>query len=46
MNEYFPQLKYFGRKLKGELNLCNYAAKPDLENAAGFNTSKFAKRLI
>ena len=31
--------------MKVELDLSNYATKPDLENAAGVDTSDFAKKL-
>ena len=31
--------------MKVELNLYNYATKSDLKNAAGFDTSKFAKKV-
>ena len=36
--------KFFGRKLKVELYLSNYATKPDLKNAAGVDTSGFAQK--
>ena len=32
-------------KVKGELNLSNYETKSDLKNAAGVDTSKFAKKV-
>ena len=31
--------------MKVELDLSNYATKADLKNAAGFDTSKFAKKV-
>ena len=31
--------------MKGELNLSNYAAKTDLKNATGLDTSKFVKTI-
>ena len=31
--------------MKVELDLCNYATKPDLKNAAGVDPSKFAKNV-
>ena len=46
MSEYFPELKSFGRRVKVELNLSNYATKADLKNAAGLDTSKLLKRSI
>ena len=45
MSEYFPKPKSFGGKLKAELDLSNYAAKADLKNAIGVDTSKFAKKI-
>ena len=29
MREYFPELKFLGGKMKVELDLFNYATKPD-----------------
>ena len=37
------KLKSFAGKLKVELDLPNYATKPDLKNAASVDTSGFAK---
>ena len=31
--------------MKVELDLCNYATKADLKNAAGVDTSKFFKKV-
>ena len=45
MSEYFPEPRSFGRKVKNELNLSNYATKTDLKNAAGVDTLKFAKKV-
>ena len=45
MSEYFPELKFSGRKVKVELDLSNYATKADLKNAIGIDTSKFAKKV-
>ena len=45
MSEYFPEPKYFERKVQVELDLPNYAIKADLKNAAGVDTSKFAKKI-
>ena len=45
MSEYFPKPKSFGGNLKAELDLSNYAAKADLKNAIGVDTSKFAKKI-
>ena len=41
MNEYFPEQKSLGGRVKVELDVSNYATKVDLENAAGVDTSKF-----
>ena len=38
MSEYFTEPKPFGKKLKVELDLSNYATKPDLKNATGIDT--------
>ena len=38
MSEYFPESKSLG-KVKVELDLSNYAAKTNLKNATGINTS-------
>ena len=45
MSEYFPGPKSLGRKVKVELHLPNYAAKTDLKNATGLDTSKFVKKI-
>ena len=45
MSEYFPEPKSFGRRMKVELDLSNYATKADLKNATGVDTSKFAKKV-
>ena len=39
MSEYFPKPKYFGGKIKVELDLSNHTTKADLKNAAGVDTS-------
>ena len=41
MSEYFPEKKYFERRMKVELDLSNYATKADLKNATDVDTSKF-----
>ena len=46
MSEYFPEPKSLGGKMKVELGLSNYAAKTDLKNATGVDTSPFAKPRI
>ena len=46
MSEYFPRLKSLGANVKGELDLSNYATKADLKNAAGVDTSDFAKKTV
>ena len=43
MSEYFPEPKSSEGRVKIELNLSNYSIKADLKNAAGVDTSKFAK---
>ena len=40
MNEYFPEPKSLGGKVKVQLDLSNYATKADLKNAAGADTSQ------
>ena len=45
MNEYFPEPKSLGGRVKFELDLSNYAKKSDLKTAAGVDTSKFAKKV-
>ena len=45
MSEYFPEPKPFGRRVKVEWDLPNYATKADLRKATGVDTSKFAKRI-
>ena len=45
MNEYFPEPKSSGGRLKIEFDLSNYATKADLKNKTGFDTSKSDKKL-
>ena len=45
MNEYFPEPKSLGGRVKFELDLSHYAKKSDLKTAAGVDTSKFAKKV-
>ena len=45
INEYFPEPKYLGERVKFELDMSNYATKRDLKNARGVDTSVFAKRI-
>ena len=40
-NEYFPEPKYYGGRVKVDLDLSNFAAKVDLEKATGVDTSNF-----
>ena len=40
MNEYFPEPKSLGGRVKVELDLSNYATKADLKNATGFCPKK------
>ena len=44
MIEYFPKPNSLGANVKVELDLSNYATKIDLKNAAGVDTSDFAKK--
>ena len=46
MSEYFPEPKFFGRRVKVDLDLSNYATKVDLKNPADVDSSKFVKKLI
>ena len=45
ISEHFAESKSFGRRVKVELDLSNYATKADFKNATGMDTSKFAKRI-
>ena len=45
ISEHFAESKSFGRRVKVELDLSNYATKADFKNAAGMDRSKFAKRV-
>ena len=45
MNEYFPELKSSAGRVKVELDMSNCATKADLKNAAGVDTSQFAKKI-
>ena len=45
MTEYFPKPKSLGTNVKVELDLSNYATKPDLRIATGVDTSDFAKNI-
>ena len=45
MSEYFSKPKSSRGRMKVELDLPNYATKADLKNAAGVDTSKFAKKV-
>ena len=44
MSKYFPKLKSLGGKVKGKLDLSNYAPRADLKNRIGLDTSDFAKK--
>ena len=44
MSENFPKLKCLGVDL--DLDLSNYAAKANIKNAAGVDTSNFAKETV
>ena len=43
MSEYFPEPKYFWRRINAELDLTNYVTKADLKNARGVDRSKFVE---
>ena len=43
MSKYFPKPKSLERNVIVELDLFNYATKSDLKNAAGVDTTFFAK---
>ena len=43
MSKYFWKSNYLGANVKVELDLSNYAPKTDWKNAAGADTSSFAK---
>ena len=45
MSWYFPEPKFFGNKVKVELDLPNYTAKSGLKNGTGVDTSRFAKNV-
>ena len=45
MSEYFSEPKSPGGRVKVKLDLYNYPTKADLKNAAGFDTSRFAKKV-
>ena len=45
MSEYFPEPKSLGRRVKVQLDLCNYAVKSDLKNSTGVDTLKFSKKV-
>ena len=45
MSEYFPEPKSLGRRVKVQLDLCNYAIKSDLKNSTGVDTLKFSKKV-
>ena len=46
MSEYFPEPKSSGGRMKVESHLSIYATKSDLKNAAGFDISKFAEKVV
>ena len=46
MSQYFPKpYEPIGGDINVKVDLSNYAIKPDLKNAAGVDTSKFAKKV-
>ena len=44
MRKYFRKPKPLGANVKVELDLLNHTTKSDLKNAAGVDTSNFAKK--
>ena len=46
MSDYFPTPNFLGADAKLELDLSNYATKPDFKNAKGVATSSFAKKKL
>ena len=44
MSKYFPEPKSLTGRVKVELDFPNYSRKVDLKNAAGVDTSPFAKK--
>ena len=44
MSEYFPKPKSLGANLKIELDLSNYATKPDIKNGTCIDALDFAKK--
>ena len=44
MNEYFPEPKSSGERVKVELDLSNYTTKTDLKNTTEADTSSFTKK--
>ena len=45
MSKYFPKPRFSRGGVKFELDLSNYATKPDLKNAIGVDRSEFAKNV-
>ena len=45
MREYFPEPKSSGGRVKVELDLSNYATKPDFKSETGVDTSKLAEKV-
>ena len=45
MSKYFPKPKSYGKRVKVEVDLSNYAAKADSKNATGVHTLAFAKKI-
>ena len=44
MSQYFPPYRSFGRNIKVELDLSNYATKSDLKNVTDVDVSSFASK--
>ena len=45
MSKYFPELKTFRGRVKGKLDISNYATKADLKDEIDVDTSKCAKKI-
>ena len=46
MSKYFPEPKFWGGRVKVELDLSNYPAKSNFKTAAGVDTPKFGKKSL
>ena len=46
MSQYFPPYRSFGTNINAKVDLSKYAAKADLKEAPGIDTSNFALKLV